>query len=109
MEGAVPALWSSDGGATLVPPLVAIALALVTKRVVPSLGAALLVGAIVAAKGDVLAAMPLLVRVVGGVVFDLDNLTVSLFCAIIAAAVGVMAASGGIRALVALVEPLARG
>ncbi len=103
------ALWSWDGGATLVAPFVAIALALVTKRVVPSLAAAVVVGALVAARGDPIAAAPLLARVVRGVVLDVDNLTVSLFCTIVAAAVGVMAASGGIRAMVALVEPLARG
>ena len=49
-------LLSPDGGLTLLAPLVAIALALLTRRVVPSLSAGVFVGALVARNGDLGAA-----------------------------------------------------
>lgn len=102
-------ILSWDGGLTLLAPLVAIGLALLTRRVVPSLGAAVIVGAVVGARGDVPAALTRLLQVVVEVTTSTDNLKVSAFSLLVAATVGVMGASGGTAALVARVEGLARG
>jgi Na+/H+ antiporter NhaC len=88
---------------------VASALALLTKRVIPSLAASVVVGAVVAAHGAPLDAAVRLAGVIRDVVFDLDNVKVSVFCTVVASAVGVMGASGGLKALVGLSERVARG
>lgn len=108
-EPPLTTLFSWDGGLTLLPPLVAIALALLTRRVVPSLLAAVLVAAVVVTKGDLLAAPATLVERVVAVVTSRDNLLISGFSVLVAATVGVMGASGGTYALVERIERLARG
>jgi Na+/H+ antiporter NhaC len=101
-------LFATDGGLTLLAPLVAITLALVSKRVVLSLSTAIVVGALVAADFDVVLGMYSLLEFIRSAVMDGDHLTVSAFSVLVAATVGVMGRSGGTRAMVALMEPLAR-
>ncbi len=98
-----------DGGLTLLPPLVAIVLALMTRRVLPSLGIGVVIGGVVAAAGDPVAGAAVLAGTLFDVVTSVDNLTVTAFSVLVAAAVGVMGRSGGTRALVARVERLATG
>ena len=98
-----------DGGLTLLPPLVAILFAMASRRVVPSLLVAVLVGAIVVTSGDVVAAPPILATTVWGVVTDLDYLMITGFSVAVAATVGIMGRIGGTRALVAYVERYAKG
>ena len=98
-----------DGGLTLLPPLVAILFAMVTRRVVPSLLAAVLVGALVVTQGDPVAAAPVLGATVWGVVSDLDYAMITGFSVVVAATVGIMGRTGGTRALVAQVEKLGSG
>jgi len=109
MDAPWTALLAWDAAPTLAPPLVAIVLALLTRRVVVSLAAAALVGALVAARGGPLNAIAILFRTGSEVVLDTDNLTVAAFSLLVAAMVGVMEASGGTRALVARIERLAKG
>jgi len=98
-----------DGGLTLLPPLVAILFAMATRKVVPSLLAAVLVGALVVTQGDPLTAAPVLGQTVWGVVSDLDYLMITGFSVTVAATVGIMGRTGGTRALVAQVERYAKG
>ncbi|HHO53008.1 MAG TPA: Na+/H+ antiporter NhaC family protein [Deltaproteobacteria bacterium] len=102
-------ILSWDGGLTLLAPLVAVGLALLTRRVVPSLGAAIVVGAVVAARGSIPTALAHIAEVIFEVTTSTDNLKVSAFSVLVAATVGVMGASGGTAAMVARVEGLARG
>lgn len=109
MDPSLPGLFSFDGGLTLLAPLVAVAFALATRRVLPALGLAIAVGAWVAADGGPVAAVALGGRLGWSVVTDPDKLTVAGFSILVAAAVGVMGRSGGTRGLVAWVERWARG
>ncbi|NCG18042.1 MAG: hypothetical protein GWP91_03395 [Rhodobacterales bacterium] len=100
---------SLDGGLTLAAPIVAIFLALLSKRVIPSLMVAALVGALVAADADPMAGVTMLISQVGSNLVDADNLTISAFSLLVAATVGVMGRAGGTRALVSKVERFAKG
>ncbi|MBX2797985.1 MAG: hypothetical protein KTR31_09960 [Myxococcales bacterium] len=103
-------MWTSwDGGLTLLAPLVAIALALITRRVIGSLAAAVGVAAIVATRGDPWLAVQRLLTVLLEVITDPGNLMVTGFSLLVAATVGVMGASGSTRALVARLEAWATG
>ncbi len=108
-EAILDSLLAWDGGLTLLAPVVAIAAALVTRRVVPSLVAAVTVGAWVLARGSLGGTLAALAEHVSAVVTDADNLTISAFSVAVAATVGVMGASGGTAALVGLIERVARG
>ena len=98
-----------DGGLTLVAPLVAIGLAIATRRVIPSLVAAVAVAALVVAQGSLVPALQTLFTVALGVVADIGKVQVSAFSMLVAATVGVMGASGGTYALVGQLERFARG
>ena len=112
-------LLATDGGLTLLAPLVAIGAALATKRVIPSLAAGAAVGAMVAKEGVVVDAINGLgmymvratgVEFVGDTwTFNPDHVIISMFSLMVAATVGVMTASGGTRALVERLESIAHG
>ena len=102
-------LLSWDGGLTLAAPLVAIVVALATRRVVPSLVLAVLVGGVVAENGALLDGLITSLRTAWSMVTDTTNLTISSFSVLVAATVGVMGASGGTGALVGRIERLASG
>lgn len=126
MDGGGVFAW--DGGLTLLAPVVAIGTALLTRKVMPSLLAGILVAAIVARQGAV---APLgggeASCVLGGegceasgfltamtsyaadAILNLDNLTITGFTLLVAAMVGVMSASGATERLVRGVERFARG
>jgi len=108
MNDLLTSIIAFDGGLTLLPPLVAIVLALLTKRVLPSLGIAIVIGAFVATKMDPIAALSLCVEIVVSVATDMDNLTVSVFSLCVAGLVGVAGKSGGTQALIGLVERFAK-
>lgn len=98
-----------DGVLTLAGPVVAIGLALITKRVLPSLVAAALVAAAVAAKGQIAEGSRLLGLTVLDTVTSPDNLMIATFSLAVAGTVGVMGRSGGTRAVVQKLERLAKG
>lgn len=96
-EGAVP--WFS-----IIPPLLAVTLALVTNRIFVSLGAAVFVGGLlsVAVTVDSAGLFQHLARGSGGVfvyrnLVDLDNRQILLFVVLIMAMISVMLASGGLQ------------
>lgn len=99
----------SYGWLSLLPPLVAILMAIVTQRVFTSLFAGVLVGAAILHRGAPLATLaatceghlwPSLV--------DGDHLRVFVFTATMGAMVGVMRAAGGFEGIVRGLAPLAR-
>jgi tetracycline resistance efflux pump len=85
-------LWS------VVPPLLAIALAILTKQVIPSLFAGVLVGTIIFHRGDIFSGFGQFAEVVVGVVTDDWNARVILFTALLGAIVGLIRKSGGFEA-----------
>ncbi len=100
-------LLNWDGGLSLLPPVVAVLLAWITRRVVFSLLAAAFTAAAVATQGDLLGTPTLLVETLWGNLTDPDNATITAFSVAVAATVGVLGRSGGTRALVARVERVA--
>ena len=117
------AAWAGEGAASvgpaaLLPPLVAVALALTTKKVEPSLFTGVVVGALVAAWPDPLAAADGLATYAAAAVgfdlsgdtttFDSGHLEVTVFSLLVAATVGVVSRGGGTRALVRRVEGVAK-
>ena len=102
-------LASLDGGLTLLAPIVAIVLALATKRILPSLAVAALAGAFIAADLDPIGAVSLLLGTVQGVVWDKDHAIISGFSLTVAAMVGLLGRAGATRALVRQVERVAKG
>ncbi len=102
-------LLSLDGGLTLLAPFVAIILALATKRILPSLAAASLVGVLIATDLDPIHAGILLLTIVRDVVWSGEHLTISGFSITVAAMVGLLGRAGATRALVRLVERVAKG
>ncbi len=97
-------LWS------LVPPLVAIVLAVATRRVVLSLLVGVASGALILAHGHpVLALGDMLELHLWKTLIDEDRLRVFAFTAMMGAMVGVINRSGGMRGLITALTPLARG
>lgn len=101
-------LGSYDGGLSLLAPLVAVFLAYITKRVLPSLMAAAVVAAFVATEGGAREAFLLAFDAVQASVFDINHLVVCAFSVAVAAMVGVMGRSGGTRAMVRSVQRVTR-
>ena len=112
-------LVSLDGGLTLLPALVAIAVALLTKRVEPALALGVVLGGMVAARGDVIDGFARTGIYVADSVgfthgadwwsFGVDHLEISAFSLLVAATVAIMGKAGGTRALIQLVERRAAG
>ena len=98
-----------DGAVTLLAPVVAIGMALATRRVLWSLASGALVAGWVAAQGDVADGLGRVVGYVWEAVSSADNLTIATFTVVVAAMVAVMGASGATRLLIAGVERVARG
>ena len=97
------------GWLSLTPPLAAIVLAIVTKRVIPSLLAGIFVGALITAHGNPLLAIPhTLETQLWKTLIDAGKLRVFSFTLLMGATVGVISRSGGMRGLVDLVSPWAK-
>lgn len=106
---AMPNLLAFDGGLTLAAPLVAVLVALLTRKVVPALLLGAVVGAFVAADGSPSDTAFRMFGYLREAVWNKDHLLVSSFSILVASAVGMMGASGGTRALVARIERVAAG
>lgn len=108
-------LSSPDGALSLTPAVVAIGLALATRRVEPALGFGIVLGGLVAAGGAPLDAVVRIVGYVAGAFgyddgsFTVDHLEITAFSLIVAATVAVMGKSGGTRAVIRLLERIATG
>jgi Na+/H+ antiporter NhaC len=111
LESLSGALFPPDsfGCLSLLPPLVAIVLAIATRRVLLSLFSGVFIGSALLASGDPLATITTLWRYLWGSVSHVDHLHVFLFTWLMGAMVGVMRTSGGMEAIVTGIAPLARG
>lgn len=99
----------SYGCLSLLPPLIAIVLAIATHRVVPSLLAGIFVGAVILASGNPLVAIGSTLETHLWVsLSDDDHLRVFVFTLLMGAMVGVLQRSGGMKAIVNGIAPLAR-
>ena len=97
------------GAWSLAPPLVAIVLAIATRHAAWSLLAGVAAGAVILAKGNVLAAVPQLLEThLWSVFANDDRLRVFAFTLLMGAMVGVIGAAGGMRGLVDAISPLAK-
>lgn len=94
----------------MLPPLVAIGLAIATRRVVASLLAGVFTGALIIAAGNPLVAIARTLEThLWSSLSDSDHIRVFVFTLLMGAMVGVMQSSGGMEAIVNGVAPLARG
>ena len=99
----------SYGCLSLLPPLIAIALAIATHRVVPSLLAGIFVGAVILAGGNPFVAIGATLEThLWASPSDGDHLRVFIFTLLMGAMVGVLRQSGGMEAVVNGIAPLAR-
>ncbi len=86
---------------SLLPPLVAIVLAMVTHRVIPSLIAGVLIGVWLTVDGQFLTTVPTAIREhLVPQLLDRDHLFVFAFTSLMGAMVGIVTRSGGMHALV---------
>ena len=101
---------SLDGCLSLVPPLIAITLAIVSQRVVLSLFVGVLSGALILTGGDPLtAAADTLELFIWSALTDEDHLRVFAFTLLMGAMVEVIRQSGGMLAIVNQLASVARG
>lgn len=105
------AIAAEGGGSflSLLAPLVAITLAIVTRKVVPSLLTGAAIGGLVATEGDPVGTLAMIWGFLAGAVFDLDHFKISLFSVLVAAMVGVLLASGAMHGLVDRLRHIADG
>ena len=97
------------GAWCLLPPLVAVVLAMVTRRIVPSLLFGILAGALLTTGGALLPAIgDVVVLHLWSALVQPDKLRIFGFTLAIGATIGVVYASGGMQGLVSLLQPLAR-
>ena len=97
------------GVLSLLPPLVTILLAIVTRQILPSLLAGVFVGALILARGNPLAAVAEgLEGHLWTSLADSDHLRVFVFTLLMGAMIGVLRYGGGMESLVDLLTPLAR-
>ena len=96
------------GWLSLLPPLVAIALALIFREVVISLFAGVLLGAIMLAGWNPLSGMAMTIdRFALEAVADTDHASIMIFTLLLGGMVGVLGRSGGTRGIVEAMRPFA--
>ena len=95
------------GWITLLPPLLAILLALVFRQVVPALFAGVWVGAWIVAGGPFIGALRTIDSYVINALVDADHVAILVFSLMLGGMVGVMARSGGTLGLVEKLRPYA--
>lgn len=94
---------------SIAPPLVAIFLAIVTRRPIVSLIAGLFFGALVTTGGDPLAATADLLEIhLWPTLIDPGKMRVFAFTLLMAGMIGVISRSGGMQGLIQLIAPLAK-
>ena len=100
---------SNYGVLSLLPPVVAIVLAILTRRVTVSLFAGIFIGALLLASGNPITAVATTLEThLWASLSDGDHLRVFVFTLLMGAMVGVMQQSGGMAAIVRGISPLAR-
>jgi Na+/H+ antiporter NhaC len=96
-----------SGWLTVLPPLVAILLALVFRQVIPALLAGCWIGAWVVYDGAFVGALRTIDHYVVQTLNDADRVTILIFSLVLGGMVGVLARSGGTVGLVEALEPYA--
>ncbi len=97
------------GFLSILPPVVAIILAIATRRVVVSLLAGVFIGALVLSRGDPAGAVgSTLTEHLWPALVDEDNLHVFAFTTLMGVMVGIISRAAGMRGLVDVLTPLAR-
>jgi Na+/H+ antiporter NhaC len=100
-------LRSIPGWATLLPPLLAILLALLFRQVVPALLCGVWVGAWLAYGGPLVGALRTVDHYVVGALADVDHVSIVVFSLLLGGMVGVVSRSGGTVGLVDKLSPFA--
>ena len=103
------AVGSSAPWYAIVPPVMAVALALLTRRLLPSLGVAVLVGAFLAELPDVPRGLLAGPRHVLSAASDPINVQILAFVALILVTISILIASGGLQGIVDRLARFARG
>lgn len=107
-DGAVTfELRAINGWITLLPPLLAIVLALVLRQVIPALFAGIWIGASFVAGGPFLGALRTIDHYVVGALADGDHTKIVIFSLLLGGMVGVISRSGGTMGLVDSLRPYA--
>ncbi|MGH3368025.1 MAG: Na+/H+ antiporter NhaC family protein [Nocardioidaceae bacterium] len=87
---------------SLIPPVVTIALAIITKRIFIALGAGILLGALLHSQGDVVAAVTFVGEIATGLVYAEGEITEEMYISVFVLLLGVLTAyiyvSGGLTA-----------
>lgn len=97
------------GAWSLAPPVVAVVLAIATRRIIVSLAVAVFAGALVTAGGNFPRAVADFAEIhLWDTLIEPDRLRLFAFVVAMGATIGVIYAGGGMRGLVSLLEPLAR-
>lgn len=97
------------GWLSIAPPLVAIVLAIITRRVLLSLLAGIVVGALIMSRGDVVVATKHVLEThLWQSLIEPDRLRLFAFTLVMGAMIGVIHLSGGMRGLVNALTPWAR-
>jgi len=99
-DGSSVAAPPASGWLTLVPPLLAILLAILFRQVVPALLAGVWIGAWIGFGGPFTAVLRTLDHYLIGALVDRDRLSIIVFSMLLGGMVGVMSRSGGTRGLV---------
>lgn len=100
---------TSHGWGSILPPLIAVVLALITRQVLPSLFVAVFLGATMAVGGDpVQGFIGTTSKYAVTAIADADHAAIILFSMALAGMVGVMSRSGGSQGIVETIAPYAR-
>jgi len=95
---------------SLIPPIMAIGLALLTRRIYSSLLLGVLVGAMIVANGRPLVTLQIaVVELLWNQLTSVDNLYVFAFTLLMGAMVGLIGRAGGMQGLIDKLSPFARG
>jgi Na+/H+ antiporter NhaC len=97
-----------DGLLTLTPIVLAISLALFTRKIIPSLAAAVLLAALILQGGSPIGMVTDSARLVWGAIADKDHLIVSFFTLSVAATIEILSQGKGTHALVKIVTKRAK-
>ena len=97
-----------DGLLSLMPIVVAITLALWTRKIIPALGAAVLLAALILQGGSPIGMSSDATRLVWGAIADKDHLIVSFFTLSVAATIEILSQGKGTHALVNIVTRRAK-
>jgi tetracycline resistance efflux pump len=82
----------------IIPPILAITLALLTKDVIFSLFSSILAGSIIVAKGNIILAVVNISNIIVDKISDEWNIRIFLFCALLGAFVGLLSKAGAAKA-----------